>query len=547
MKRELKRTLRSDRLPFRQSLINATESEERLTSLFYAVSKDNFDLVRYLVDHGANVKQLDRHKNNLLSYVKNNFDILDYLLEKGLDINQKGSDGLTPLLIAVRSNNFPLFVELIKRGADINVVDKRKGTLLLRIADRGNTEMARYLLENFAINNPAAKSSNGYSALSLAVINNNIELVRLLLDLEETKKNINSISPKGLTPLLQAIENKNAEMAKLLIDAGADIYIRGKGDTPLTLAVFVSLYDVAKILLEHGANINDTDPYDFTPIMIEVFKNDENLDFVEFLLSYNPDLLHTDKQNQNVFDIAFKKNKLNTLALLEKWFFSKEVLADTSDIPSESLKDYSEKLNFYLMLWEDKCRSLDQENMRRFVRYLSEQMGIRGDSEEDICNVMREFLANKIDQIYAQMEGGRRGSRAVQVISGAGPSEINRAPVERELNREDLSRKTVKELVALCRELGLGGCSNKRKEELIQKILSQRPQEEFIERVEVAAAGPSHAEEIFGGYGIERVESVESLSLLTVKDLIERCKKMGIRGYSNKRKDELIQMILSNL
>lgn len=52
------------------------------------------------------------------------------LIESGYSVNAIGSDGLTPLMVAVKNGNEELVVRLLKKGADVNIKDKQGKTAL---------------------------------------------------------------------------------------------------------------------------------------------------------------------------------------------------------------------------------------------------------------------------------------------------------------------------------------------------------------------------------------------------------------------------------
>jgi ankyrin repeat protein len=54
-------------------------------ALFYAARDGRIDTVKYLVEHGINVNQLDKQKLSGLSWAKrtNHHNIVEYLLENG--------------------------------------------------------------------------------------------------------------------------------------------------------------------------------------------------------------------------------------------------------------------------------------------------------------------------------------------------------------------------------------------------------------------------------------------------------------------------------
>lgn len=93
----------------------------------------------------------------------------------------------------------------------------------------------------------------GMTALSLAAQNNQIKIVKTLLDhganpsLQDNKA--------GWFPLMWAAYNGNLDIAKLLIEHGADVNMQNKyGETSMIHAAFEGRDDMIELLLEHGAD-----------------------------------------------------------------------------------------------------------------------------------------------------------------------------------------------------------------------------------------------------------------------------------------------------
>ena len=73
----------------------------------------------------------------------------------------------------------------------------------------------------------------------------------------------------GASALHLAVLKDNGEVVRLLLANGADIEIKAKdsfGGTPLMWAAFWGLYDMAKLLLEVGADVNGPDANRATPL-----------------------------------------------------------------------------------------------------------------------------------------------------------------------------------------------------------------------------------------------------------------------------------------
>jgi len=101
----------------------------------------------------------------------------------------------------------------------------------------GDENMVRLLIENGAHVNPRREDGGrGVPALSLAVINGQYRMVKLLVSLGA---DVNHRDPLGMTPLIWAAicDYGRTEMAEVLLAAGADSEAVDKnGSTPAALA-----------------------------------------------------------------------------------------------------------------------------------------------------------------------------------------------------------------------------------------------------------------------------------------------------------------------
>ncbi|CDO74938.1 hypothetical protein BN946_scf184945.g10 [Trametes cinnabarina] len=161
------------------TLVNAVDEDGR-TPLHWAASSGSEDIVRYLVDQGADVNRGDGGGWTPLHIAASGgFDeVVKELLGAGADVNARNEKGLTPLHYAAS-----------KSRIEINAKDKANQTPLHRAATTGSTGFINLLL----------KPPEG-----------------------SPKTRLNTADRMGNTPLHLAMESAHAEAACLLIEAGAD-------------------------------------------------------------------------------------------------------------------------------------------------------------------------------------------------------------------------------------------------------------------------------------------------------------------------------------
>lgn len=111
------------------------------------------------------------------SVASQTIDSMAKLLELGADPNGLTHEGATPIMNAVQSNKMDKVQLLLKYDAQINIQDDRGFTALHRASERGHIEIVKFLLANGA---DKSISSQGHTALSLATMTNQNEIVKLL-------------------------------------------------------------------------------------------------------------------------------------------------------------------------------------------------------------------------------------------------------------------------------------------------------------------------------------------------------------------------------
>ena len=220
------------------------------SALHVAVLKDNREIVQLLLDNGATIeiKALDEFKGSPLEWAAF-FGIKDmavFLVESGADINAKNAYGTTPLDAA--SSHNPFIPEEERRQFDEN-----------------RDLISAYLIEK------DAESTAPVLTLLDAINQDNTNAVRVHME-SGTNPDKTFIPPglpfAGASALHLAVLKDNTEIVQILLDNGADIDIKALDEfkgSPLEWAAFFGIKDMAVFLVESGADINARNAYGTTP------------------------------------------------------------------------------------------------------------------------------------------------------------------------------------------------------------------------------------------------------------------------------------------
>jgi ankyrin repeat protein len=92
------------------------------TALIHATGNNHADMLKLLIDNGADVNAKDKDGRTALltAATWNYINIAKMLIDNGANINAKDKDGKTALMLAAIINNKDMVKMLIDRGADIN-------------------------------------------------------------------------------------------------------------------------------------------------------------------------------------------------------------------------------------------------------------------------------------------------------------------------------------------------------------------------------------------------------------------------------------------
>ena len=218
-------------------------------------SSANLQIVKMLVKAGAGVRATSNEGNTCLIFAtyRGHTETVRYLVGlPQVDVNHKNNKGLTALHCAANHNQADAMEVLIDAGADIEAKDDDTGSSPLHLS-RG-LDVAKLLVKAGA--EVRATDNKGYTCLMCASYEGHTETVRYLVGLKDV--DVNHISDDGRSALFSAVRKKHADVVEVLIDAGADIERKGNdGRSPLLVASSANL-QIVKMLVKAGAGVRAT-------------------------------------------------------------------------------------------------------------------------------------------------------------------------------------------------------------------------------------------------------------------------------------------------
>jgi ankyrin len=261
-----------------------------MTPLLYAARDGRMDIVRMLLDAGADINQRDANDiPPLITAITNNHpDVARFLIDRGADIKAVDWYGRTPLWAAVETRNMDVdnatfinsidrvpYLELIQvlldRGADPNArtkevppirrdflritgslswVDFTGQTPFLTAALAGDLTVMKLLLKHGA--DPNIATFSGTTPLMAAAGVNWVfdqtfdegpaALLETVKFCVELGMDVNAVNSMGLTALHGAANRGSDEIIRYLVQQGARLDIKdAEGRTPMTWAEGVFL------------------------------------------------------------------------------------------------------------------------------------------------------------------------------------------------------------------------------------------------------------------------------------------------------------------
>jgi ankyrin repeat protein len=296
-------------------LVNARDKEAR-TPLHWACRGIHLEVVRFLVDKGADVNAEDSNKVVPLHSlaVRNDTEAIELLLAKGADVDAKDYGANTALHYAAIYDAADAAALLIEKGADIESRDNYARTpLLLCARERGGPETIRILLQAGA--NVNARDKFQASSLDLAAWRGKKEVVDLLLDAgacipsggREARYLFSEAASHGLGRLFDAVAKAGGDPTFKLSNGGTLLHSAASGDS----------IQILDILIAKGLDINLKDNYGWMPLHYAA--RDGRIENVKRLITKGANINARSIMGQSPLNVAdeMKQDKVRAV-LIEK-------------------------------------------------------------------------------------------------------------------------------------------------------------------------------------------------------------------------------------
>ncbi|XP_008202805.1 ankyrin-1-like [Nasonia vitripennis] len=204
-------------------------------------------------------------------------------------------DNLSLLQIAV-IGRYPLSAELLLRsGADINKPLMRNQTLFEIMFCFFYSPLSERLIRlayELGVVDLRTRYHNGRTVLHHAVINNRVELTKMIL---EKGVDPNIRDHLGITPLLLSLRGivEDEEMLRLLVERGADVHSKdSRGSNALHRVFFRGKAEKcairqARFLIENGASLEEIQlENEYQPLHVVVSLGENNNELVKLFLAH---------------------------------------------------------------------------------------------------------------------------------------------------------------------------------------------------------------------------------------------------------------------
>jgi ankyrin len=277
------------------------------TRYWDVLSGPHWDVLRLLIEHGANVNAGNNEKMTALHGAagSGHTEAIKLLLDHGANVDATTREKVTPLHCAAGGGHTEEMELLITRGADPNAQDDGGGTALLLLLSRHALlrDGAKRPAKDFALKlirqgvRVDVQNQDGVTPLQEAAA---LGFPDLLEEMLSRGAPVIRASATGWTALHSAVAGGNAKCVEMLLRRGAQVNGMGRlpdmiclpkfgwpARTPLHIAASQGDNHVIQMLIEHGADVNAKDGSGKTPLHLA--RENKRTETIELLSSKGAD------------------------------------------------------------------------------------------------------------------------------------------------------------------------------------------------------------------------------------------------------------------
>ncbi|KAH6650212.1 ankyrin repeat-containing domain protein [Chaetomium tenue] len=284
------------------------QDPDGLSVLCVASFLGGVEIINQLVTAGAEVNMACAQKRTALQMAVKHPEAVRALMKHGADL-RRTTYGFTPLDLAVEQNTESTVVQIMLEESpekpDFSSANFR--SIFARAMRAGKHEIARLLFEAGVDVNQDCYHPTGLSLLSLAVLSNHVDTVRMVLEFRPDLQNgnvdgdtplqyitestsveiarllvnadcaLDAINKKGNSPLSNAVKHRNLAVVKYMLTKPSALrtlnLVGGDNTIPLHLACQYADVEMVALLLAHGADLTGTDPLGRRPIHMACYNS----------------------------------------------------------------------------------------------------------------------------------------------------------------------------------------------------------------------------------------------------------------------------------